>query len=211
MHPNPVYHDADRDQNLVYARERGFGVLAVNGGKTPMLSHVPFLLSADGKLAELHLVRSNPIARALKEPLNVTIAVSGPDSYISPDWYGVADQVPTWNYVAVHLSGVLELRPQSELHDLLDRQSAFYEDRLLPKPPWKTAKMSDGVMDKMMRMIQPCRMEITGVDGTWKLGQNKPDTVRIAAADHAATAGFGAQADVLGAMMRAAGAEPQNL
>lgn len=204
MHPNPVYHDADAAQNLGFARERGFGVLAVNGPDAPMLSHVPFLLSEDGKVAELHLVRSNPIARALKEPLQAKIAVAGPDSYISPDWYGLADQVPTWNYIAVHLTGMLELRPQDELHDLLDRQSAVYEDRLLPKAPWKTAKMSDGVMDKMMRMIVPCRMQITAVDGTWKLGQNKPDAARTGAAEHAKAYGFGSEADVLAALMQGA-------
>lgn len=205
MHPNPVYHDADALRNLDFARERGFGVLAINGKDAPLLSHVPFLLNAQGNVADLHLVRSNPIVRALKEPLAAKIALSGPDSYISPDWYGVPDQVPTWNYVAVHLTGMLELRPQEELHDLLDRQSAFYEDRLLPKPPWKTGKMSAGVMDKMMRMIVPCRMQITSVDGTWKLGQNKPDNVRLAAADHAAGYGFGSEADLLAALMRGAG------
>lgn len=205
MHPNPVYHDADRARNVSFARERGFGVLAAIGGEgLPMLSHVPFLLSEDGTLVELHLVRSNPIARALKEPLCVKIAVSGPDSYISPDWYGVVDQVPTWNYVAVHLTGELELRPQEELHDLLDRQSAMYEDRLLPKAPWKTEKMTPEVMEKMMRMIVPCRMKVTDVDGTWKLGQNKPDAVRISAADRAAGYGFGSEADILGALMRGA-------
>lgn len=204
MHPNPVFHDADTHQNLAFARERGFGVLVAVAQGAPMLSHVPFLLSDDGALVELHLVRSNPIARALKEPLRVKIAVSGPDSYISPDWYGVVDQVPTWNYVAVHLTGVLELSPQEELHDLLDRQSAVYEDRLLPKAPWKTAKMTPEVMEKMMRMIVPCRMRVTGVEGTWKLGQNKPDTVRVAAAEQAAGYGFGSEADVLAALMRGA-------
>jgi transcriptional regulator len=204
MHPNPVYHDAGSAQNIAFARERGFGVLAATGPEGLLMSHIPFMLSEDGTVAELHLVRSNPIARALKEPLQVKIAVSGPDSYISPDWYGVADQVPTWNYVAVHLTGVLELRPREELHDLLDRQSAMYEDRLLPKPPWKTEKMTPDVMAKMMRMIVPCRMDVTGVDGTWKLGQNKPDAVRIAAADQAAGYGFGSEADVLAAIMRGA-------
>lgn len=205
MHPNPVYHDADAARNIGFARDRGFGVLAVNGADAPLISHVPFLLSADGATAELHLVRSNPIARALTVPLACKIAVTGADSYISPDWYGLADQVPTWNYVAVHLTGVLELRPQEELHDLLDRQSAAYEDRLLPKTPWKTAKMTPGVMDKMMRMIVPCRMRVTKVDGTWKLGQNKPDAVRRAAADHVAAYGFGAETDMLAALMQGAG------
>jgi transcriptional regulator len=205
MHPNPVYHDADQAQNLSFARDRAFGVLAVAAGDFPMLAHVPFLLSDSGAVADLHLVRSNPIARALKEPLSARIAVSGPDSYISPDWYGVTDQVPTWNYVAVHLTGTLELRPQDELRDLLDRQSAMYEDRLLPKPPWKTSKMTGAILDKMMRMIVPCRMAITGVDGTWKLGQNKPEAVRVGAAEHAKTYGFGSETGLLAALMLGAG------
>ena len=79
----------------------------------------------------------------LKQPVAARIAVSGPDGYVSPDWYGIVDQVPTWNYVAVHLTGVLELRSQEEMRDLLDRQSAYYEDRLRPKPPWRTDKMTD--------------------------------------------------------------------
>jgi transcriptional regulator len=205
MHPNPIYHDADFARNVGFARERGFGVLAVNGKEGPLISHVPFLINAAGTVAELHLVRSNPIVRALKEPMAARIAIVGGDSYISPDWYGVPDQVPTWNYVAVHLTGVLELRPQEELRDLLDRQSAAYEKRLLPKAPWKTEKMSDGVMDKMMRMIVPCRMAVSGIDGTWKLSQNKPDAVRLAAADQVKAYGFGAETDILSAMMRGAG------
>lgn len=207
MHPNPIFHDADAARNLDYARERGFGMLATNADDGPLLSHLPFLLNETGDVLELHLVRSNPITRALREPLKVKIAVSGPDTYVSPDWYGVQDQVPTWNYVAVHLTGILERRPQEELLDLLDRQSAFYEDRLLPKPPWKTAKMTEDVLNKMMHQIVPCRMQVTDVDGTWKLSQNKPDAVRISAADHVAGYGFGSEADVIAALMRGAGEE----
>lgn len=202
MHPNPIYHDADQARNIAFARERGFGILAANGPDGPMLGHVPFLLNDDGDRADLHLVRSNPIARALREPIPVRIAVSGGDTYISPDWYGIDDQVPTWNYVAVHLTGMLELRPQDELLPLLDRQSAAYEGRLLPKTPWTTAKMQPETREKLMRMIVPCRMTITGVDGTWKLAQNKPDAVRLAASEGVAAHGFGAETDVIAALMR---------
>ena len=205
MHPNPIFHDADARRNLDFARERGFGILAMNGSEGPLLSHVPFLLNAEGDFAELHLVRSNPIVRALKEPTPVKIAVSGGDTYVSPDWYDVPDQVPTWNYVSVHLTGVLEMLPQEELRALLDRQTAFYENRLLPKTPWSTAKMTPDVRDKMMRMIVPFRLSVTGVDGTWKLSQNKPDAVRLNAARHAADYGFGSEADVIAAMMLGVG------
>ncbi|MBD3664984.1 FMN-binding negative transcriptional regulator [Sulfitobacter aestuariivivens] len=205
MHPNPIFHDAQATRNLDFARERGFGVLAVNGAQMPMLSHVPFLLNTAGDVAELHLVRSNPISRACRNPLPARIAVSGGDTYVSPDWYEVPDQVPTWNYVAVHLDGLLERLPQDDLRPLLDRQSAFYETRLEPKSPWTTAKMTPDVMEKMMRMIVPYRMRITGVDGTWKLSQNKPDEVRVRAAQHAAAYGFGSETDVIAAQMLGAG------
>jgi len=204
MHPNPVFHTQDALHNLAYARDRAFGVLAVNAPDGPLLSHIPFLLDDDGETVWLHLVRSNPIVNHIKEPQSARIAISGPDSYISPDWYGVIDQVPTWNYVAVHLMGQLELRPQEELHAILDRQSTLFEDRLLPKTPWKTEKMSDGVMERMMRAIVPCKMVLTGVDGTWKLNQNKPDDVRLQAAENVDADGLGADVRVLAALMRGA-------
>ena len=201
MHPNPVFHTQTDAANLAFPRDRAFGILAVNGAEGPLLSHVPFLLDGNGQTLWLHLVRSNPIVRALQEPQKARIAASGPDSYVSPDWYGVPDQVPTWNYVAVHLTGVLELRPQEELHALLDRQSKLFEDRLLPKTPWKTSKMSPDVMERMLRIIVPCKMQVTGVDGTWKLNQNKPDAVRHRAADHVAAYGQGTELAVLSALM----------
>jgi transcriptional regulator len=201
MHPNSVFHTQSDAANLAFARDRAFGILAVNSTDGPLMSHVPFLLDEDGQTVWLHLVRSNAIVRALQEPQPVRIAVSGPDSYVSPDWYGVPDQVPTWNYVAVHLTGMLELRPQEELRTLLDRQTKLFEDRLLPKTPWKTSKMGEGVMERMMRMIVPCRMSVTGVDGTWKLNQIKPGAVRHRAAEHVAAYGQGAELAVLSALM----------
>jgi len=202
MHPNPVYHTADQDQNLAFARERAFGVLTVGGPEGPLLSHVPFLLSEDGATAELHLVRSNPIARALSEPMKALVAVSGADAYVSPDWYGIDDQVPTWNYVAVHMRGTLERRPDAEMRDLLVRQSAAYEGRLLPKTPWTMDKMSPDALAKLLRMIVPCRMRIEAVDGTWKLSQNKAEAVRLGASEGVGASGFGTETQALAALMR---------
>ena len=90
MHPNPIFHTESEARNVKYARERGFGVMAINGSDGPLMAHIPFLLSEDGAVLECHLVRSNPIARALREePASARIAVSGPDSYVSPDWYKI--------------------------------------------------------------------------------------------------------------------------
>jgi transcriptional regulator len=202
MHPNPIYHTADDLKNLAFARDRAFGVLAICLDGLPAMSHVPILVSDDGATADLHLVRSNPIARALKTPMPAKIAVSGPDSYVSPDWYGVDDQVPTWNYIAVHLIGTLELLPQDNMCDMLDRQSKHFEDQLEPKAAWTTHKMTPEVLEKMMRQIVPCRMVITSVDGTWKMNQNKLDDVRLRAADGVEADGMGSETGMLAKMMR---------
>ena len=209
MHPNPIYRSADTVRNLAFARDRSFGVIAVTDpqGGAPMLSHVPFVLSEDGAMAELHLVRSNPIARALAQPLPARLAVSGPDSYISPDWYGMEDQVPTWNYVAVQLTGRLQLCPQEELRGFLDRLSAQFEARLAPKPEWRADKMDAGALARLMRMIVPVRLHVEATDGTWKLAQNKPEAARFAAAEGVAQAGIGAGLAALAELMRGASAE----
>jgi transcriptional regulator len=184
MHPYPAFRRTARDRNLAFARDRGFGILAINAADGPLLSHIPFLLDDDGLFAELHLFRANLLAiAAAKDPVPAVLAVSGPDGYISPDWYGVPDQVPTWNYVAVHLRGTLEPVDPADMHATLDRLSAAFEARLAPKRPWTSAKMKPGTMDRMMRQILPFRLRIASVDGTWKLNQNKPEAARLGAAD----------------------------
>ena len=200
MHPNPAFRGAAEERNIAFARKRGFGTLAVNAAEGPLLSHVPFLLNEDGSAADLHLVRSNPITRLPGG--QAVIAVQGPDGYISPDWYGVPDQVPTWNYVAVHLRGRLEPLAPEVMRDLLNRQSADYESRLLPKPPWTLDKMSGEALDRMLRMILPFRLHIEAVEGTWKLSQNKPDEVRLRAAAGVSGTGFGQEIGDLSGLMK---------
>ena len=182
MHPNPAFRGTPEAASLAFAAARGFGTLAVNGPAGPLLSHVPFLLSDDGRTAELHLVRTTAIARRGPDPAEAVLSVTGPEGYVSPDWYGLADQVPTWNYVAVHLRGTLTRLPQDALRGLLDRLSDAFEERLAPKPAWKTAKMPEDLMARMMRQILPYSLEIAEVQSTWKLGQNKPEAARLAAA-----------------------------
>lgn len=209
MHPNPLYRAASSRRNLEFARERGFGVLAVGPGEAegaPLLSHIPFLVTDGGAPAAVHahLVRTNPIARLLAAgERKAVLAVSGPDGYVSPDWYGPApDRVPTWNYVAAHLRGVLRLRPEETLRPHLDALSARFEGELRPKPPWRTSKVAADRLASLMRGIVPVELAVESVDGTWKLGQNKADGVRRRAAEHMETEGFGQEVALLAGLMR---------
>lgn len=201
MHPNKVFRTRSATDNLAFARAQGFGQLSVNGSRGPLAAHVPFVIEEDGEAALMHLMRSNPIVRGLEQPVPALLAVSGPNGYVSPDWYGLEDQVPTWNYVAVHLRGVLEPLPLARLDAVLDALSERFESELAPKPAWRAAKMDPGVRARMMRAVVPVRLVIETVKGTWKLGQNKPEEARLKAAG-AIGGGIGQELEALASLMR---------
>ncbi|MGH1354545.1 MAG: FMN-binding negative transcriptional regulator [Thalassovita sp.] len=201
MHPNPTFRKQPDARNLDFAAEMGVGTLAVAGADgMPLMAHVPFVIE-EGQVV-FHLVRSNPVARALGDGIPGKIFVQGPGSYVSPDWYELDDQVPTWNYIAVHLAGTVRQLPQDDLRGVLDRISLRFETELLPKPIWTADKMTEAQLAKMMRQIVPCVLEIADVQGTWKLGQNKPDAARLAAADAVAEQGIGTELARLADLMR---------
>lgn len=200
MHPNPAFRRTSDVRAITLVRDRAFGQLTIHTDAELLAAHVPILLSDDAQTVDLHLVRSNPIARALTTPQEALLTVTGPDGYVSPDWYGVPDQVPTWNYTAVHLRGTLEMLDHGKMRDVFDRQSAHFE-RQLSKPPWTTEKMAPDVLEKMMRQIVPCRLTVTDLQSTFKLNQNKPDDVRLRAADAMATYGIGQETETLAALM----------
>jgi transcriptional regulator len=193
MHPNPAFRTETTAQNLDFARARGFGALCVNGADGPLLAHIPFEMVGEDTL-RLHLARSNAIAR-VDMPCPAVMAIMGPDGYISPDWYGAPDQVPTWNYIAVHLRGFIRPLPAEALEPHVNAVSDSFEARLAPKPIWRSSKMGDGVMERMMRAILPFEMQITSVEGTWKLGQNKTPQARAGAVAGLRALGMDALAD----------------
>ncbi len=202
MHTNPAFRRAPAALALAMARARGFGILTLAGPDGPLASHVPFLLAEDGASVEMHLARNNPILAALKRPQPALLAVSGPDGYVSPDWYGIEDQVPTWNYVAVHLRGRLERAPDAALRPHLERLSAAFEARLAGKTPWTLDKMTPDALDRFMRAIAPLTMAVERVDATVKLNQNKSDAARLSAADAIGEGGVGQDLGALAALMR---------
>ncbi len=203
MHPNPVFRHADRARCIAFARARGFGMLTMAGEDGPLASHIPFVMNAEGARLFAHIVRSNPIWRALRAgPAKALLAVSGPDGYISPDWYGRPELVPTWNYVAVHLRGELRLRDEAEMRAHLDELSENFETRLLPKTPWTADKMDPETLARLMRTIAPVEMSVDTADGTWKLGQNREEPARLAAAEALSVSEIGAGTAALAALMR---------
>jgi transcriptional regulator len=175
MYTPPAFKTDDATA-LAFAAKRGFGTLiAVDGGR-PVASHLPFLLHADDPTAariECHVARVNPLAEIIARAPDVLLTVMGADTYISPDWYVSADQVSTWNYVSVHLSGTARTIEQTANLAHADRLSARFEADLLPKKPWTTAKMTPARRDAMLKAIVGIEITVTKIEAQWKLGQHK--------------------------------------
>jgi transcriptional regulator len=187
MHPNTIFRWDDRAAMRALVGELGFGTLFAATPDGPRVAHVPVVWLDDDTLA-LHLARGNGIVRHLDGATAVFSAL-GPDGYISPDWYGLdADQVPTWNYIAVELEGAMCKMDHDAMMAQIDQLAAEQEAKL-EKVPWTRSKVDPELVDKMARGIIGFRLAITAWRGTIKLGQNKPKAARLAAADGAESSG----------------------
>ncbi|MBR0701015.1 FMN-binding negative transcriptional regulator [Bradyrhizobium diazoefficiens] len=181
----PPFFKQDRAASLKFAEERGFGTMCAFDGKRPIASPLPFYLTyaADGTpQAAFHVARHNPLLKLAGGDASWLLAVNGPDAYVSPDWYVSPDQVPTWLYQSVHLSGPVRPLTDDELSVQIDTLSEKFETWLLPKKPWTSGKMTAGRLESMKKAIVGLVMNVEEVEGSFKLNQHKSD------ADYAAIA-----------------------
>jgi transcriptional regulator len=175
----------DRAASLAFAQARGFGLVCAWDGVRPIASSLPFYLTFadDGTpRAAFHVARHNPLVKFAGGTTSWLLAVNGADAYVSPDWYVSPDQVPTWLYQVVHLTGPVRTLSDDELAEQIDTLSAKFEDWLLPKKPWTSSKMTVARLDTLKKAIVGLVMTVEEVEGSFKLNQHKSD------ADHAAIA-----------------------
>jgi len=175
----------DRSAALAFAAARGFGTVCAWDGRKPAASAVPFCLDygQDGTpYVAFHMARHNPLLKLADGRANWVMAVNGADAYVSADWYASPDQVPTWLYQAVHLTGPVRVLPDDELGPHLDVLSAKFEEWLLPKKPWTAGKMTAGRLDAMKKAIVGVVMAVDEVEGSFKLNQHKSDVDYLAVA-----------------------------
>lgn len=171
MHPNRRFHWDDREAMLALIGEVSFAHVFATTPDGPRVAHAPVVVTRAGHL-RFHLARSNALAPHL-DGTTAVASLAGPEAYISPDWYGTDDQVPTWNYLAIEAEGRVRRLGEEDLVILLDELSAAQEARLLPKKPWTRAKMTPGRFEAMLPAIHAFELEVTALRGTYKLGQNK--------------------------------------
>jgi transcriptional regulator len=184
MYTPPMFKP-DRTASLGFAQARGFGTVCAWDGTKPIASSLPFYLAyADDGTPRLafHVARNNPLAKLADDKTPWLMTVNGADAYVSPDWYVSPDQVPTWLYQAVHLTGTVRTLSDSELGPHLDALSSKFEGWLAPKPAWTTSKMTAGRRETLKKAIVGLVMSVDEIEGSFKLNQHKSDVDHLAVA-----------------------------
>jgi len=174
----------EEQRALEFAAKRGFGVIVAAYANGPRASHVPFVLDQrDGRMiVQIHFTSKNPLVELADGVRRFLLVVSGDDAYISNDWYASADNVSTWLYEAVHLSGVAHLRGLDENRGHGDALLAVSEARL-PKQPWGLQQMEPGKRESMLAAIRVVDLVVDHIEGQAKLNQHKSDADHVAVAD----------------------------
>jgi transcriptional regulator len=174
-------HFAEDRKDILHAamRAAGLATLVTTTADGIIASHVPLLLDPDaGPYGTLvgHLALANPQATAA--PVGQALAIyTGPDAYISPSFYATKREhgrvVPTWNYVAIHAYGTLEIFDDAErLHALVSRLTDHKE-----KPraePWAVTDAPERFVAGQLKGIVGFALPIARLQGKWKMSQNRP-------------------------------------
>jgi len=168
MYLRPAFEEKNLRRIADLVRAHPFGVLVTAGEGGMSASHIPFTvaLEDDALVLEGHLGRANPQSVLLAGGQGLAI-FGGPHAYVSPSWYATQPAVPTWDYVAVHVHGVLEAVDDAPtLHAMLRTLSAhdrdFDLDALDPK-----------FRDGMVRGIRGFRLRAARIEAQWKMSQNR--------------------------------------
>lgn len=173
----------DHSHALAFMRANPFIVLvsspvsnavsnAVSNSDGPFASHIPVVIreSGDQLIIRGHFAKANPHWRYLEQQPQCLAIFHGPHSYISPKLYVGLENVPTWNYGAVHAYGKARLYSSPEdlqvvLHELMDSFEPAYAAQ------WEA--LDDTFRQNMLRQIVGVEIAITNLEAKFKLGQNR--------------------------------------
>jgi transcriptional regulator len=169
MYPPPHHQSNEIEKMISVIKHFPLGILVTAKDGKPFVTHIPFIYNETSKKLVAHLDRNNPQLETLKDEAEVTVVFKGPDTYISPSIY-TTPQLPTWNYIIVHVTGNIKLINEAEavkktmvdMTEFLEGEAQKFE-----------LKNDDPRMERLINYIQAFEIEITNWEGKFKLSQDK--------------------------------------
>lgn len=169
MYPPPYHQSDDLQKMMTVIRHYPFAMLVSAKGGRPFITHIPIIYNeTSGKLVA-HIDKYNPQLETLIDGAEVTVVFNGPDCYISPSVY-TTKQLPTWNYISVHIAGTITLinDPEAAKETMIE-MTQFLEG----KDQKFVLKKDNTRMKRSVNYIQAFDITITHWEGKFKLSQDK--------------------------------------
>ena len=172
MYIPDIYKNENQEAITAFLKENSFGILINQTNGKLWATHIPLELSVnkEGKtILEGHISKENPQWKGFVENDQILAIFSGPHSYISPSWYD-HENVPTWNYIAVHVYGKIKIIEGAAVIESLKKLVDKYEQN--SKNPVRIEDLSEQTM-MQSRGIIAFEIEIEEIQAQQKMSQNR--------------------------------------
>lgn len=184
MYQPPHFREDRLDVKQALIAAHPLGLLISADADGILANPIPFQLDAarspKGTL-QAHLSRANPQWKALSEGASALVVFQGAQSYVTPSWYETKREtgkvVPTWNYAIVQIRGIVRVLDDVDwLHAQIRRLTEMQEGRR--SEPWAVDDAPETFLNAQVKGIVGLEIEITEIDGKWKVSQNRPEADR---------------------------------
>jgi transcriptional regulator len=169
VYPPPHHQVKDIQKMIAVIKNYPLGMLVSTKDGIPFVTHIPIIYNDElGKLVA-HIDKYNPQLETLIDGAEVIAVFKGPDTYISPGIY-TTKQLPTWNYIIVHVTGTITLINEPEAA----KETMMAMTQFLERPDHKfILDKDDPRMKRSINYIQAFHITITNWEGKFKLSQDK--------------------------------------
>lgn len=172
MYIPKYYKVTDLEEIKDFIQKNSFGTIVTTRKGKPIATHLPVGFSEkDGDYYVTgHMAYGNPQWRTFEENEDVLVMFQGPHAYISSSWYE-HENVPTWNYQAVHAYGAASILDEEALKQELSEMLLKYEKHRENSVLWE--KLSPQLLEKELKGIIGFKIKIHEVQAAYKMSQNR--------------------------------------
>ncbi len=180
MHIPRKFEQSDLVQCKELIDNYPFATLITHSESGLEANHIPFLLKqSKGKnVLQGHIAKVNNLWKSVKNEADVLVVFNGPNCYITPNHYPTKKEhgkaVPTWNYVTVHVKGIMSYIHDKEWNLNMINNLTHHQEANQPTP-WSLSDAPGDYIQKMLPAIVGLEIEVLSIKGQWKVSQNQPE------------------------------------
>lgn len=183
MYIPDIYVNENRDEILRFIEENSFAILVNQSNGKINATHIPLFIEKSKEnqlILSGHISKLNPQYENFSENGSALAIFSGAHSYISSSWYDY-EEVPTWNYLAVHVEGKIEIL--NEEQKLLHLENLVNKYEKNSENPISTQSLSEKTM-RQANGILAFNIIVNNIDAVKKLSQNKSENNKKSIISH---------------------------